>query len=101
MAKKRKSVHHRIYPYMEEVVQYGNERPDGSPWVVRDRSSATRSERRGYGRAMVRLWTPGEWMTLEEWDEENDEDFLFEDDEFDDLLYENDGPDEVTKEMWL
>lgn len=95
MAKKRKSVHHRIYPYMEEVVQYGNERPDGSPWVVRDRSSATRSERRGYGRALVRLWTPGEWMTLEEWDEENHE---YEDDEYE---FEDDELDEVTKEMWL
>lgn len=92
LSKERKSVHHRIYPYMEEVVQYGNERPGDSPWIVRDRSSARRSERRGYGRAMVRLWTPGEWMTLEEWDEEYEDDY--DDDE--------DGePDEVTKEMWL
>lgn len=68
---KPSGVHHRIYPFTEEVVQYGNEREGLPPWIVRDRSAATRSERRGYGRAVVRRWTPSEWTPLEEADGED------------------------------
>lgn len=63
-----RSLHHRIYPYMDELVQYATERgddlsdPDARPWVVRDRSTALRNERQGRGRALVRVWVPGDWM---------------------------------------
>lgn len=61
--KKPRNLHHRIYPYMTEVVQYANENPgsDYDPWIVRDRSAALRNEREGRGRALVRVWTPSDW----------------------------------------
>jgi len=63
-----RGLHHRIYPYMTELVQYANEDlgEDVEPWIVRDRSAALRTERRGGGRAMVRVWTPSEWAYLNE-----------------------------------
>lgn len=57
---KRPSLHHRIYPHMDELSQYANE-SDGKPWIVRDRSAALRNERQGRGRAMVRVWIPTDW----------------------------------------
>jgi len=57
-----RSLHHRIYPYMDEMVQYATERaeeltdPDARPWIVRDRSTALRNERQGRGKALVRVW---------------------------------------------
>lgn len=63
--------HHRIYPYMDEFVQYANEQPDGKepdPWIVRDRSTALRNQRQGRGRAMVRTWIPTSWMYVDEVD---------------------------------
>ncbi|MFB9732641.1 hypothetical protein [Ornithinimicrobium kibberense] len=60
--RKPRGLHHRIYPYMESVTQYANDRgKDVGPWVVRDRSTALRTERRGRGRAMVRVWGPSAW----------------------------------------
>lgn len=56
-----KGLHSRIYPYTTQVLQYANEKEDGPPWVVKSRSAATRNERRGYGKAVVRVWTPSEW----------------------------------------
>jgi hypothetical protein len=62
-----RSLHHRIYPYMDEMVQYATERadelsdPDARPWIVRDRSTALRNERQGRGRALVRVWIPTSW----------------------------------------
>lgn len=56
--------HHRLYPYMDELVQYATEKNDGSAWIVRDRSTALRNERRGYGRALVRTWIPTEWVDV-------------------------------------
>lgn len=56
-----KGVHARIYPYMTQVIQYSNLKPDGTHWIAKNRSTATRNERRGYGPAMVRVWTPSEW----------------------------------------
>jgi hypothetical protein len=53
---------------MDELVQYATERgdeiadPDARPWIVRDRSTALRNERQGRGRALVRVWVPGDWM---------------------------------------
>ena len=54
--------HHRIYPYMDHMVQYANEQddPETPPWIVRDRSAALRNERTGRGRAMVRTWIPSD-----------------------------------------
>lgn len=57
--------HNRIYPYMTEVRQYANEQLTGPPWIVRDRSTALRNERRGHGgRALVRAWSPGPWVPI-------------------------------------
>lgn len=57
-----KGLHHRIWPYMDHLVQYATDRVDGEgPWIVRDRSAALRAERKGEGPAMVRTWVPGPW----------------------------------------
>lgn len=62
-----RSLHHRIYPYMDELVQYATEvsdeisDPDAKPWIVRDRSTALRNERQGRGKALVRVWIPTSW----------------------------------------
>lgn len=58
-----RGLHHRIHPYMDSLTQYANEDlgEDVEPWIVRDRSTALRNERRGRGRAVVRVWTPGAW----------------------------------------
>lgn len=59
---KPRNLHHRVYPYMDHFVQYANDRgPEGSPWIVRDRSTALRNERQGQGRALLRIWAPGAW----------------------------------------
>lgn len=58
--------HHRLYPYMDELVQYATEREDDEPWIVRDRSAALRNERLGQGRALVRTWIPTDWVTVNE-----------------------------------
>lgn len=63
---KERSLHHRIYPYTDHVVQYAVERPDSEPWVVRDRQAALRAERRGEGRALVRTWIPDDWTCVNE-----------------------------------
>lgn len=65
----RRNLHHRIYPYMDHLVQYATETgtpgsDEDRPWIVRDRSTALRNERRGYGRALVRTWIPGDWETV-------------------------------------
>lgn len=66
----RKGFHHRLYPYMDEFVQYATERnEDMPPWVVRDRSTALRNERLGEGRAMVRTWIPTDWVPINEIDD--------------------------------
>ncbi len=62
----RKSLHQRIYPYMDHVVQYAIDTEDKGPWIVRDRGEALRSERRGYGRAMMRTWVPTDWSYVNE-----------------------------------
>lgn len=63
--------HHRLYPYMNELVQYATERgPDEEPWVVRDRSAALRNERQGRGRALVRVWVPTDWVGVNDVDED-------------------------------
>ena len=75
---KPRSLHHRIYPYMDEFVQYATEQgadltnPDARPWIVRDRSTARRNERQGRGRAVVRVWTPSEWVPVDPAPEEGD-----------------------------
>ena len=67
-----RALHHRIYPYMDEMVQYATERadelsdPDARPWIVRDRSTALRNERQGRGKALVRVWIPGGWVYVNE-----------------------------------
>lgn len=59
---KEKGLHHKIWPYMDHLVQYATDRVNGEgPWIVRDRSAALRAERRGEGPAMVRIWVPGPW----------------------------------------
>jgi len=75
-----RSLHHRIYPYTTELVQYATERadelsdPEAKPWIVRDRSTALRNERQGRGKALVRIWVPTSWeyVNLEEPYEGND-----------------------------
>ena len=64
----KRGFHHRIYPYMEEFVQYANEPEDGDgpPWIVRDRSTALRNERQGRGKALVRVWVPTDWTLVNE-----------------------------------
>ena len=63
----KRGFHHRIYPYMEEFVQYANEQDDGTePWIVRDRSTALRNERQGRGKALVRVWVPTDWTLVNE-----------------------------------
>lgn len=71
-----RGLHHRIYPYMTELVQYANEDlgEDVEPWIVRDRSTALRTERRGRGRAMVRVWTPSSWAYVNELPEDETDD---------------------------
>lgn len=67
-----RALHHRIYPYMDELVQYATERadevsdPEARPWIVRDRSTALRNERQGRGRALVRTWIPSDWVYVNE-----------------------------------
>lgn len=67
-----RALHHRIYPYMDELVQYASEvaddvaDPDARPWIVRDRSTALRNERQGRGRALVRVWIPTDWVYVNE-----------------------------------
>lgn len=70
-----RGLHHRIYPYMDSLIQYANEDlgEDVEPWIVRDRSAALRTERRGGGRAMVRVWTPSEWAPLNPDEEDQDD----------------------------
>ena len=67
----RKGFHHRIYPHMDEMVQYAIERDrEPSPWIVRDRSTALREERLGKGRAVVRTWIATDWYPVaDDWDE--------------------------------
>ena len=70
-----RGLHHRIYPYMDEFVQYATEQgddltnPDARPWIVRDRSTALRNERQGRGKALVRVWIPGDWIYVNEEEE--------------------------------
>lgn len=74
--REKRGLHHRIYPFMDSLVQYANEDMgrDVEPWIVRDRSAALREERRGRGRAMVRVWTPSEWTYVNpEPEEDGDE----------------------------
>ena len=72
-----RALHHRIYPYMDEMVQYATEQgdeiadPDARPWIVRDRSTALRNERQGRGRALVRTWIPTDWYPVND-DEQPD-----------------------------
>lgn len=61
MGDQKPGFHARLYPYMEELVQYATEREDKKPWIVRDRSTALRNERQGRGRALVRVWVPTSW----------------------------------------
>jgi hypothetical protein len=67
-----RALHHRIYPYMDEMVQYATEvadevsDPEARPWIVRDRSTALRNERQGRGRALVRTWIPTDWVYVNE-----------------------------------
>lgn len=67
-----RALHHRLYPYMDELVQYATERadevsdPEARPWIVRDRSTALRNERQGRGRALVRVWIPTSWVYVNE-----------------------------------
>lgn len=73
-----RSLHHRLYPYMDELVQYATERadevsdPEARPWIVRDRSTALRNERQGRGRALVRVWIPSDWVYVND-DDQNQE----------------------------
>lgn len=69
MSDDKRSVHHRIWPYSTEVVQYATERSYGVPWIVRDRQAALRAERLGEGQALVRVWIPTGWEYVNE--EEN------------------------------
>jgi hypothetical protein len=70
--RQRPGFHHRIYPYMDEFVQYAIEREkEPTPWIVRDRSAALRGERLGEGLAVVRLWVPGDWLRVTEFDAVN------------------------------
>ncbi len=67
-----RALHHRLYPHMDELVQYATEiadpiaDPDAKPWIVRDRSTALRNERQGRGRAVVRTWIPTDWVYVNE-----------------------------------
>lgn len=67
-----RALHHRLYPYMDELVQYATEvadeigDPEARPWIVRDRSTALRNERQGRGRALVRTWIPTDWVYVNE-----------------------------------
>ena len=60
------SLHHRIYPYMDHVVQYATEREGAEPWVVRDRQAALSNERKGQGKALFRTWVPSDWSFVTE-----------------------------------
>lgn len=72
---RKTGLHHRIYPYMDHLVQYASETadpltdPDSEPWIVRDRSTALRNERTGRGRALVRTWIPGSWEYVNDYEE--------------------------------
>ncbi len=60
-------MHHRIYPYMDHLVQYATDQEnEPTPWIVRDRSTALRNERQGRGKALVRTWIPGDWTYVNE-----------------------------------
>ena len=61
MAEQKPGFHHRIYPYMDEMVQYATDREGADPWIVRDRSTALRNERTGRGKALVRVWVASDW----------------------------------------
>ena len=61
----KKSLHHRIYPYMDALVQYASEVEGKDPWIVRDRSTALRNERNGRGKALVRTWVPTDWTYVD------------------------------------
>lgn len=67
-----RALHHRLYPYMDELVQYATEvaddvsDPEARPWIVRDRSTALRNERQGRGKALVRTWIPTDWVYVNE-----------------------------------
>lgn len=64
MPEEKRGFHHRIYPYMDELVQYATEQEGSEPWIVRDRSTALRNERTGRGRALVRTWIPTDWVSV-------------------------------------
>ena len=66
----KRGFHHRIYPYMDEFVQYANETENGEAWIVRDRSTALRNERQGRGKALVRVWVPTDWTLVNELEED-------------------------------
>ena len=59
-------LHHRIYPYMDHVVQYATEREGAEPWIVRDRQAALSNERKGQGKALFRTWVPSHWSFVTE-----------------------------------
>lgn len=63
-----RALHHRLYPHMDELVQYATEvsDPEGRPWIVRDRSTSLRNERQGRGKALVRTWIPSDWVYVNE-----------------------------------
>ena len=63
-------LHHRIYPYMDHVVQYATEREGAEPWIVRDRQAALSNERKGQGKALFRTWIPTDWECVNEEEEE-------------------------------
>jgi len=66
--KEQRALHHRVYPYMDEFVQYATDQGDADdrPWVVRDRSTALRNERQGRGKALVRAWIATDWTYVNE-----------------------------------
>ena len=63
-------LHHRIYPYMDHVVQYATEREGAEPWIVRDRQAALSNERKEQGKALFRTWIPTDWECVNEEEEE-------------------------------
>lgn len=71
-----RALHHRLYPYMDELVQYATELadevadPEAKPWIVRDRSTALRNERQGRGKALFRTWVPTDWAYVNETEDE-------------------------------
>ncbi len=63
---KKTGFHHRLYPYMDSLVQYAVETVAKEPWIVRNRSDALRAERQGQGKALVRTWVPTDWVYVNE-----------------------------------